>query len=167
MATLNKNYSLYAVPAAWTIALLPHAYAISLTNSKSKNKSKFDITQPRSMPSRLVSDPTLDKSTKDRIIRAEGAQANGFENIGFFAASVVAGNLAGLSTRTLNMLSWGYVASRVVYSMIYINADTERAANARTAVFFGGAGLILTTFIMAGWSTCRFQRIATLRSLVW
>ena len=46
--------------------------------------------------STIDSNQTLDKATKDTIIRADGAQQNGFENLGFFAAAVLAGNIAGL-----------------------------------------------------------------------
>jgi uncharacterized MAPEG superfamily protein len=67
------------------------------------------------------------KATKDTIIRAEGAQQNGFENVGLFASAVVAGNIAGLDNRTLNILSSGYLASRAVYNYIYINNKTEAA----------------------------------------
>lgn len=84
------------------------------------------------------------------ILRCEGAQANGFENIAFFATAVVAGNLAGLPAQTLNGLSGGYLLSRIVYNYIYINNTTEGMASARTVVFFAGIGQIFALFIKAG-----------------
>jgi uncharacterized MAPEG superfamily protein len=86
---------------------------------------KFDNTCPRTYTSSLKDDQTLDKKTKDQIIRAEGAQQNGFENLGLFAAAIVAGNIAKLDNSTLNYLSGGYLASRVIYTVLYINNDTE------------------------------------------
>lgn len=71
--------------------------------------------------------PSLTPSlaTKERIVRAEGAQQNGFENIGLFAAAVVAGNMARLDNWTLNALTGGYLASRVAYNLLYINNTTD------------------------------------------
>jgi len=87
---------------------------------------------------------------KGRISRAEGAQQNGFENLALFAAAVVAGNAAGLAHSTLNLLSGGYLFSRVVYNYIYITNETQAAANARSGVYVGGVALIMTLFIKAG-----------------
>lgn len=84
------------------------------------------------------------------VIRAEGAQTNGFENLGLFAAAILAGNFAGLPNETLNLLSGGYVASRVLYNLIYINHTTEVGAAARTVTFFTGLGFVMTLFVKSG-----------------
>ena len=52
-------------------------------------------------------------ATKEKIVRAEGAQQNGFENLGLFAAAVVAGNIVRLDNWTLNVLSGGYLLSQL------------------------------------------------------
>lgn len=88
--------------------------------------------------------------TKDKIIRCEGAQSNGFENLAFFATAVVAGNLAGLPSETLNTLSFGYIASRVVYNFIYITNTTGAMASLRSVVFLTGIGQIFTLFNKSG-----------------
>jgi uncharacterized MAPEG superfamily protein len=88
--------------------------------------------------------------TKARILRCEGAQTNGFENLGLFATAVLAGNLAGLPAQTLNTLSSGYCLSRIVYNFIYINNTSEAMANTRTMVFLAGIGQIFTLFIQSG-----------------
>ena len=147
-ALMSKNYSFYAVPIAWAMSLAPHSYAISLYARKSTKK--FDNREPRSMTSKLADDQSIDKATKDRIIRAESAQANGFENLGFFAAAVVAGNMAGLSNQTMNLLSGSYLATRLLYNFIYINNTTGALAATRSLTFFTGVGFIWTMFIMAG-----------------
>lgn len=84
------------------------------------------------------------------ITRAEGAQTNGFENMGIFAAAVVAGNMAGLPAQTLNLLSGGYIASRVLFNLIYINHTTELGAAARSVTFFTGLGFVMTLFVKSG-----------------
>lgn len=65
------------------------------------------------------------KATKAKIIRAEGAQQNGFENIGLFAAAVVIGNVAKLNNSTLNTLSGCYLLSRLAYNVLYITNTTD------------------------------------------
>lgn len=83
-------------------------------------------------------------------MRAEAAQTNGFENLAFFASAVVAGNLAGLPAQTLNTLSGGYLISRVLYNLIYINNTSKAIANTRSVVFVSGVGMIFTLFIKSG-----------------
>lgn len=83
------------------------------------------------------------------MIRAEGCQQNGFENVGVFAAAVVAANVAKLDVGYLNMLSWGYIASRVVYTYIYLNNTSLGFAYVRSVVFVGGVGLCMTMFVSA------------------
>ncbi|KAH7382774.1 hypothetical protein BKA64DRAFT_646930 [Cadophora sp. MPI-SDFR-AT-0126] len=139
----TNNLSFYAIPAAWLFAFLPHPFAVSLSK-------KFDNVSPRTYVGSLQNDQTIDQATKDRIIRAEGAQTNGFENLGLFAAAVVAGNLAGLRAHALNTLSGGYLVSRIVYNYIYINNTSQAAANSRSAVYLTGIGLIFTLFIKSG-----------------
>lgn len=68
---------------------------------------------------------TLSAATRATIIRAEGAQQNGFENIGLFAAAVVAGNIAKLDSGLLNALTGGYLLSRAVYNVVYIGGTTD------------------------------------------
>jgi uncharacterized MAPEG superfamily protein len=88
--------------------------------------------------------------TKGRIVRSEGAQSNGFENLALFAAAVLAGNFAGLPVETLNTLSAGYLVTRVIYNFVYINNTTVAMASARTLVFLVGIGHIFALFIKSG-----------------
>lgn len=143
-----RNYSFYSVPAAWILCALPHLYAAGLYSRTTRKR--FDNRAPRSLTAKLEADQTIDKATKGRIIRAEGAQQNGFENVGLFAAAVVAGNVAGLAPGTLNVLCGAYLFSRAVYNLVYINGDTAAMAATRTAIFTTGIGLICTIFVMAG-----------------
>ncbi|TVY46673.1 hypothetical protein LOCC1_G003763 [Lachnellula occidentalis] len=136
----TRNFSLYALPAAWVLAFVPHAIAAS--------RSKlFDNRSPRTYVKSLEADQTIDKATKDLIIRCEGAQSNGFENLGFFASAVVAGNVAGLDAGTLNTLSALYLVSRAVYNVIYVTNTSQGMANARSVVFVAGVGVCWTLFI--------------------
>jgi len=150
MATINtfdltRNYSIYAIPAAWMMAVLPHAYATSLHDKKSPVK-KYDNCNPRTLLPSLDKNQSLDTETKQTIIRAEAAQQNGFENLGLFAAAILAANMAKVDSWWLNVLSFGYLGSRAVYNVLYISG----AGVPRTVVFFSGLGMIFTLLIQAG-----------------
>jgi uncharacterized MAPEG superfamily protein len=145
---LSCNYSLFAIPISWTLALAPHVYATQLYQRASSRQ--FDNRQPRTLTKIVAESQTIDSTTKGRIIRAEMAQQNGFENVGLFAAAVVAGNMAQLDHTWLNVLSFGYVISRVIYNIVYVHNTTAALAATRTMVFTSGAGMIWTLFIMAG-----------------
>ncbi|TVY80324.1 hypothetical protein LSUE1_G004278 [Lachnellula suecica] len=136
----TRNFSLYAIPVAWVLAFAPHAYAASASKV-------FDNRSPRTYVKTLEADQTIDKATKDLIIRCEGAQSNGFENLGLFASAVVAANLAGLPAQTLNMLSGAYLVSRVAYNYLYMTNTSQSAATLRSVVFVSGVGLCWTMFI--------------------
>ena len=163
-ASLKTDFACLQIPAAWVIAFLPHAYAASQSKI-------FDNRSPRTYASSLEKDQTIDKAvslfaiiikslpnntpltvdqTKARILRCEGAQTNGFENLGLFATAVLAGNLAGIPTQTLNTLSGGYCLSRILYNFIYINNTSEAMANTRSVVFLAGIGQMFTLFIQSG-----------------
>lgn len=121
------------------LSVLPHFYAVSL--------GKFDNKNPRTYTRDTEGDQSVDKATKAKIIRAEGAQQNGFENLGLFAAAVVIGNVAKLDNSLLNTLSFAYLASRVAYNGLYIAGTTDTLANIRSLAFLAGVGVIWTFFI--------------------
>lgn len=82
--------------------------------------------------------------------RAEAAQQNGFENLGLFAAAIVAGNIAKLPASTLNTSAIVYLVGRIVYNLLYINTESLKLSNARTVVFLSGIGTIMTLFVKSG-----------------
>lgn len=145
---MDTNLSFYAIPIAWALCLVPHAYAHFLYETKSS--SKADNRKPRSFVASLDQNQSLDKATKDTISRAEAAQQNGFESIGFFAAAVVAGNVAGLEPTLLNGLAYGYIASRVLYNVVYVNNTSQALAAGRSVIWMSGIGCCFGLFIFAG-----------------
>ncbi|KAF2150194.1 hypothetical protein K461DRAFT_300643 [Myriangium duriaei CBS 260.36] len=139
---LTRNLSLYAVPAAWVLSIAPHFYAASL--------GRFDNKNPRTYTRETEGDQSIDKATKGKILRAESAQMNGFENVGLFASAVVIGNVAKLDNWTLNVLSGSYLATRAIYNLLYIRGTTDALASARSVAFVSGVGIIMTFFIKSG-----------------
>lgn len=144
----QTNVSLYTLPVAWLLCLAPRIYAAATYYSSTSNSPNF--LHPRSLAQKAISDRTLDTRSKNRIVRAEAAQANGLENVGYFAAAVVAGNFAGLEKGVLNGLALGYLGSRLVFNWVYVINETSLWAGVRTAVFFAGQGMIFALFILAG-----------------
>ena len=140
----TTNISLHTIPFAWLIAITPRIWArrtyISLHNKD------LDLHHPRNFSATLSEDTDLDAQNRGRLLRAEAAMDNGLDNIGLFAAAIVAGNSAGLSPRVLNALSVGYLGSRVIYNYVYI----QDWVGARVASFFGGLGMCFALLIMAG-----------------
>ncbi|KAM3088792.1 hypothetical protein ACMFMG_000421 [Clarireedia jacksonii] len=127
----TRNLSFYTIPAAWVLSILPHSYAIT-------RSSNFDNRNPREYSDNLEADKTIDETM------------NGMENMGLFAAAVVAGNVAGLPARTLNLLSGGYLVSRAVYNFVYINNTSGMMAHTRSAVYAVGIVHIMTLFVKSG-----------------
>ena len=149
LPNLSKdNLSLYTIPICWIICIIPRFYA-SAEYKKATNKD-FDARAPRDFARTVADDQGLDSATKGRIIRAEAAQFNGFENMGLFASAVVAGNMARLNPSTLNGLSMGYVAIRFIYNHLYIFGSTKGLAQMRTVTFLSGVALLMALFVQAG-----------------
>ncbi len=60
------------------------------------------------------------KQDKKKYTRALGASANGFESLGYYAAGIVAANMAGVETPLINKLSLLYLGNRLLYVYTYI-----------------------------------------------
>lgn len=147
-STIGYNISLYTVPAAWIICLAPHVYAALLYQVSSKRN--FDNKFPRHLSKNAAECQNVDSATKDRIIRAEMAQANGLESIGVFAAAVVAANMTKVDQDWLNGLSVGYVVSRILYNVIYVNNTTDLRAWTRSVVWVAGVGMVMALYVLSG-----------------
>jgi len=142
---LSKNLSYFSVPAAFLCALGPHVYAITSA------KSVYDNRDPRTLKDKVAQTQTLDAASKSRITNAKQASENGFETLGFFAASVVAANQVGVEPRTLNALTWGYVASRIAFNVAYVHlCQDEKMSFLRSALWQGGVWTVVGIWISAG-----------------
>ncbi|BGP58083.1 hypothetical protein JCM8202_006216 [Rhodotorula sphaerocarpa] len=144
------NYSLLSVPAMWLLGIGTHFSAIALT-SRSKELPKFDNVAPRQFMAE-VSKLTKTSADARRYLRMEAAQQNIFENLGLYAAAIVAGNVAGLPVRHMNKIAAGYIASRVVYVFLYSRTDKEKATPLRSLAFITSVVLALGTFVRASFA---------------
>lgn len=146
----RDNISLHAIPIAWFIALSPRFWAVN-TYFQLTGKD-MNIKHPRTFIQEVNDDqnPNLDDTSQERIGRAEAAMDNGFDNVALYAAAVCAGNIARLDAKWLNGLALGYMASRMLYNVLYIYNDTKQLAKARAGVFMCGMAMIFTLFVRAG-----------------
>ncbi|KAJ9639601.1 hypothetical protein H2204_003671 [Knufia peltigerae] len=142
----RTNLSYYTVPAAWVVSLIPHFYAIARYDRVSK-AGKFDRVNPRLFVASVEDNKTIESSLKRKIIRAEGAQLNGFENLGFFAGAVVAANTTGVDVWWLNVLSMAYVFNRALYNIVYIKGV---AGPVRGLPYYAAVACAITLYIKAG-----------------
>ncbi|KAF7545485.1 hypothetical protein G7Z17_g9127 [Cylindrodendrum hubeiense] len=142
---LSRNYSYFTVPVAFFSAAFPHAYSVSLS------RVHFDNANPRNHQETIAKSETLDKVTQQCMLRAKAASANGFETLGFYAAAVVAANVAGVDAPTLNVLTLGYIISRIFYNFTYIWLQKNRnLARLRSLSWVAGIALVVTLWIKAG-----------------
>ena len=149
MPTLN--ISLYLVPLAWLLAMLPRVYSLTTHAAQSKAQNPDAMKKnPRSIPAIVAADKTLSPQVRDRILRAESAMINGYDNLGYFAAAVCVGNVARLDVSLLNWLAAVYIRSRPVYIPVYIYNDTVRSVYRRSAVFAVGLIVNVACFVLAG-----------------
>ncbi|KAI0481318.1 hypothetical protein GGR56DRAFT_629785 [Xylariaceae sp. FL0804] len=142
---MSANYSIYTIPAAFFLAMLPGGYGTSLAGHHR------DPSMPRGFVENVQKDDTIDKKIKGRIFRSQAASANGFETLPLYVGGVVAANFSGVPVGTINALCAVYVVSRVLYNVTYIRLqDNRKFAPLRTACWAASVISWMTLLIKAG-----------------
>lgn len=72
-----------------------------------KNMRGYSKVQPRENLELLKDPHQLDEATRNRLARMAGAHMNGMENLPIWFAAVLAGHIANLPHKTLNMFAGG------------------------------------------------------------
>jgi uncharacterized MAPEG superfamily protein len=102
-----------------------------------------------------------------RYERAEAAHLNGMENAPFFVGAVLAGNMAGVNTRTysfrnltfrllrsasgtMNIASGSYVALRVLYTVLYVNIGSQKLSYFRSLTWGASVASLMWLYVKAG-----------------
>lgn len=86
-ATGLKNLSLIVPPLLWVNSILPHFYAVALTGGNFTNRAPREYNAS-------ISRKQTKTPTDEKFLRAEAASQNGFENLAWASAAIVAANLA-------------------------------------------------------------------------
>ncbi|CDZ97457.1 Membrane-associated, eicosanoid/glutathione metabolism (MAPEG) protein [Phaffia rhodozyma] len=134
----NKNYSMYAVPAAWVMTAAPFLYTLHTWGPlKDGPQRYFDQQEAK------------ENLTKDEkfVLRAKAAHQDGIDNIPILALALLTGNYAKLPTSTLNRLAATYLISRVFYYIACINIDRDDVYPLRSVSYLSGTACCLTLFI--------------------
>ncbi|OBS16184.1 hypothetical protein FPOA_13104 [Fusarium poae] len=134
IVNLSHNYSLYSVPVAYVLALWPNIWG------KLKSRGIFDRANPREFNESVKSTQSLDKITRNHILRSQFASENAHETLALFVGGILAADRAGVPVRTINLLSGGYLVSRLIFNIAYIwLQDNRKFAFLRIAAWFAGA----------------------------
>lgn len=75
---------------------------------------------------------------------------NGFENLPIFVGAILAGNLAQLSSRTMNAFVGTYLAMRVLYTVVYVGVSSNRNSYWRTGIYFLSTGVCMGVYVGSG-----------------
>lgn len=146
------NLSWAGVPLSLLIAALPHWYTIYLAESN-RIQGGWSNVNPRFWVQSLIAKSTTTKLTplELTILRGQSCQANAFENVPLFVASIVWANFTGLDVKTINRFVVGYLVSRVLFTVLYVKVSGKAESFARTAVFQVGIGWIISIWLKGAW----------------
>ncbi|KAJ1021984.1 hypothetical protein NDA18_005221 [Ustilago nuda] len=142
------NLTALSVPTSLLLAAWPHWYTIYLAQSNGIQGGWSNIN-PRAFVVKLAQKP---KPTPLEllILRGQACQANSFENVPLFLAALVWANYTRLEVETINSFILGYLASRVLYTVLYLKTSTYWNSFARTVVFNFGILCIVSIWIRGG-----------------
>lgn len=135
-------------------------------HASSHHATRNDITGQRYLPTYLpthLAKPPLtcvhhthpSIQTKNRLIRCEAASANAQETLPLFSCAVLAASVGGVPAPTVNAVAAAYLATRVVYNVIYVwlqGANSRKVAYARSLSWFAGVACWMTLFVKAGFA---------------
>lgn len=144
----TSNYSIYAIPAFYILALVPQFYSTLLINRATNGR--FDNVNPRGASFAETCKKSLDKATLGRSERARAAHTNALENLPLFASAVICANMAGLEKGMVNSMCGAFLGLRVVYTYVYIGVESPKLALVRTLVWMTSVGCCMTLLFKAG-----------------
>ncbi|KAF2751758.1 hypothetical protein M011DRAFT_463266 [Sporormia fimetaria CBS 119925] len=153
---MTTNYSFYAVPAYWFLALLPHGIAASTIQKA--NNNQWDNVNPRSAG--VIEDykKKVPAAAFAKYERAEAAHKNMMENGVWFLGAVILGNMAGLSNSYMNAVTAAYLALRVAYIFLYIGVTKPKLSYARSVSWGVSWLLLMTVYVQAGSKVAKFHK---------
>ncbi|KIS69706.1 uncharacterized protein UMAG_02234 [Mycosarcoma maydis] len=146
------NLSWAGVPLSLLLAAIPHWYTIYLAESN-KVQGGWSNVNPRFWVQSLIAKGQTKKLTplELQILRGQSCQANSFENVPLFVASLLWANYTGLQVGTINNFVVGYLVSRAIYTLLYLKTTGKAESFARTLVFNFGIVWIITIWLKGAW----------------
>lgn len=147
----NMNISLFTLPLAWMMGLVPRLFAIHTYAAATGKPAEFD--HARSLLRVASSDPSLPPRTRGRIIRAEAAARDIFESAPLFAVAILAGNQVRLPGSLLNILGLSYLVTRMAYIDACIFGENAIVARLRSILYFIAHTITCSLLILVGLRT--------------
>ena len=124
--------------------MVPHFIAVGVLGSTYNNAN------PRSTEAQDQAVKTLGEAKFSLYERLEGVHKNSFENMPLFFAAVIVGNLAKVDAAQLNGVVWGYIVSRLLYTILYTSISKGPASYVRTLMFLSGVAMNVYLLIRGG-----------------
>lgn len=134
------NYALLSIPAYTFLSLAPHAYAFSLA----AKGAPLNNANPHGSGYVKAIEKGLGPKGFQQYERAESAHRNTIENAPLFIGTVLATILAEkTSGQDLGSTSFAatFFGLRILYTLLYINTESEAWAKLRSFTFLGTVGL--------------------------
>lgn len=144
----TPNYSIYALPAFYVLALLPQFYSTILINKATNGR--FDYLNPRGASSVSAYQISTDAATFAKYERARAAHNNALENLPLFFTAVICANMAGLDINTVNAVSASFLALRTAHALVYVFVVDRKLSLARTPIWMSSVGCCLYLLVKAG-----------------
>ncbi|KAE8412384.1 hypothetical protein BDV36DRAFT_300953 [Aspergillus pseudocaelatus] len=142
----NSNYSIYSIIAAYGLGAAPHGYYLVKMMANAKGQSSNIL--PRENLTNLKG--KISTQVWDKLARARGAHLNAMEGIPMFAAAMLAGNLAKLPANDLNYMAVDYLASRMLYTAVYMGVKSELGSYLRTGIWAWSISIPIWVLVRAG-----------------
>jgi uncharacterized MAPEG superfamily protein len=140
------NYSFHYIAGAYAFSLIPHQYYV-IKAMTAKDSTYTNIT-PRTNLDTLKATAPPDTWTK--LVKARGCHLNALEGFPLFAAAMIAGNVAGVSTKEMNVLGAEYLGVRLLYNVLYMAVRNEPMSYLRSGVYVWSVGIPIYLLIKAG-----------------
>ena len=87
-----------------------------------------------------------------KVLRAEACQQNGFENLPIFGMALLCGLVAELPGYLMNAMAALYLMSRIIYTILYIFANSHAMSLLRSFTFLGQVILYMAFFMQAAFA---------------
>ena len=142
MSETKRRVALACIPAALTIAFIPHAVKLFVMVSKLK---KYDNVEPRKHMASIEGDTPAERLVR----RCQACHANGLETFAMFSAACLSAFAAKAKSGAVMRNSLNFVIGRIVYTAFYLGGINEAVSALRTLAFFHNMHCCIELFKLA------------------
>ena len=140
----NLDYATMSVFYLWGLGMVPHAIKLIIAHGAQGLFGYNNVT-----PRTTQWEKTTVAEHAALMYRLTACHQNGFEQIGLYGSTIALCKVAGLTTAAMAPVINMYFVSRILYTGVYAVHSSWWLTQVRTALFFGGIGLIGQLLVMA------------------